>query len=337
MVPPYQIEFEEKESMDSSPLVYVDGETLHVIASTEAELKRVIGRFVVERTLTPHEWLLMNHVGRYIFTSLVLLSTLPLFFLLLSWLFPEAQFLIVVSTFTGLSIFAVWAGYQTSIRSVRLKIQLVREIVEIDCMTEYDAKEYEIDYHIVAISGVIVCIWGGLAVTIVSMNFYDQLGDIFIIPLLLLMLVGLYYLYSSASRAIDLDLCTSEYEEEYVEDEEYDEFEDNEYLTAEFTELIERMDLKESIESKYDSEFYTVKGRFSETDYAQCRWANDYIEDEVLYVRNLILGKQAQSFIYIILAFISFQLDCFIIGGYRKVIFTLQTVNISKIVYSGEI
>ncbi|MGY5865618.1 MAG: hypothetical protein RTV41_13530 [Candidatus Thorarchaeota archaeon] len=284
MVPPYRIEFEEKASMDSKPLAYVEGETLHVVASTEPELKRLIGRFVIEQTWTPHEWLLVNHVGRYIATCLTLVSTLPTFFLLLSFLLSEFRLLIVVSTVGGMSIFTIWSAYQTSIRSVRLANQLVKEVVDIGCMTEYDAKYYEIDYHMVAISGVVICLWGGLALVIQGLTFYPQSSDFFMISLVIMMLPGVYYMFSSLYRAIDLDLCSSEYEEDLVEDEEYVEFEDNEYLTAEFTQVIERMDLKESIESKYDSKFHVVKGRYSKTDFAQCRWANDYIEDETLFV-----------------------------------------------------
>ncbi len=40
---PYSIEFEPKPSMDAKPQVYFMGENLRIIASTEPELKRLIG------------------------------------------------------------------------------------------------------------------------------------------------------------------------------------------------------------------------------------------------------------------------------------------------------
>jgi hypothetical protein len=157
-------------------------------------------------------------------------------------------------------------------------------MAELGCMTEYDSKDYEIDYHLVAISGVVICVWGGLSSGVQGTTFYPESLDFFMIAMIMLILPGLYYMFSSMYKSIDLNICSTEYEEEAGDDEDYDEFEVNEYLTPEFTDLVERMDLKDTITSRYDSDFHAIQGRFSKTEYAHCRWANDYIEDDVYYI-----------------------------------------------------
>jgi len=201
--------------------------------------------------------------------------------------------LIIVSTLVGLSIFTVWAGYQTSIRSVRLANQFVREMAETGCMTEYDSKDYEIDYHVVTTSGIIICLWGSISNGIQGMTLYPQFSDIFIIAMTIGILPGFYYMFSPMFRTIELNMCSTELEEKAGENEEYDEYEDNEYLTTEFTKVIERMNLRDSISKKYNSEFHSIKGRYSKTNFANCRWANDYIEDEILYIDCRDISKEA--------------------------------------------
>jgi hypothetical protein len=102
-------------------------------------------------------------------------------------------------------------------------------------------------------------------------------------------LAGVYYMFSAVSRFIDLNLCyeNEAYDEELMDEEEYDawaEYEENEYLQAEFTDLIERMNLRGSLISRHESGFNGIKVGYSETKYTHCRWAYDFVEEETLYI-----------------------------------------------------
>ena len=135
LAPPYTIEFEPKPSMDSKPQVYFEDDSLHIVAYSEPELRRLIGRFVIERSWSPHEWLVTNHVGVYSLISATILTTLPAIGFQLSWMIPDLRLLIVLSTIITLSVFAFWTGYQVSIRSAKLLRKLTIEMVDLGCMT----------------------------------------------------------------------------------------------------------------------------------------------------------------------------------------------------------
>jgi hypothetical protein len=268
--------------MNSKPRAYFEGDSLHIVASTEPELRRLIGRFVVERSWTPHEWLVTNHVGLYSLISATILTTLPAIGFQLSWIIPDQRLWIVLSTIIILSVFAYWTGYQVSIRSAKLLRKLTVEMVDIGCMTEYDFKDYTVDYHKVAVGGTVICIWGGLAIGSYGMVYYIQASFVFMIPLMLLALGGVYFLFASSWKSIDLNLC---YEDNDMDEDEWEEqFEDSEYLQARFTDMIDRMGLQSALQSKHESEYDSIKARFAETKYAQCRGVYDYVEDKVLYI-----------------------------------------------------
>jgi hypothetical protein len=280
--PPYSIEFKLKESKDSKPFAYYEDDKLHVVASTEPELRRLIGRHVIETKWSNHEWLVMNHVGVYTLINATILTTLPAITFHLSWMITELRPWILYPSIIILSLFAFWTGYQVSIKSPKLINKLTIEMVDLGCMTEYDNRDYTADYHKIAVGGTVICIWGGLVLGIYGMMYYLHASFIFLVPLLLLCLAGLYFLFVGSWKSIDLNLC---YETEYEDEEEWEaRFEDNEYLQTRFTELIEKMDLQSVLQSKHEAEYETIRARFTETKYSQCRAVYDYVEEGILYI-----------------------------------------------------
>ncbi len=271
--------------MESKPQVYFAEENLHIIASTEPELKRLIGRFVIERSWSRHDWLLANHLGRYILTCLVLLTTLPESGFLLSWIIQEHQLVLVASTVIGVVIFALWTSYQVSIRTGPLVKKFTLEMIELGCMTEYDGSDYEIDYYLTAIGGTIIGLWAGLVIGVLGTTFYKESGFVFMFVLVLLALPSVYYLLTSITRLWGYDLCIEQHDTwNEEESEEVDEFVDNEYLQVEFSDLIERMDIRKLLTKTHESEFSGVRGKFSKTEFAQCRWTNNFVEDDTLNI-----------------------------------------------------
>jgi hypothetical protein len=117
---PYAIEFESKPSMHSKPKAYFEGNNLHIMASTEPELKRLIGRFVLKRTWSRHEWLMTNHVGLYTAISMILITTLPAISFSIALFILELRLGIIMFTITGVVIFCIWSGHKVSIKSIQL-------------------------------------------------------------------------------------------------------------------------------------------------------------------------------------------------------------------------
>lgn len=286
---PYAIEFESKSSMHSKPHAFFEGDNLHIVASTESELKRMIGRFVLERTWSRHEWLMTNHIGLYTAICMILILTLPAISFSLALLIPELRLGLIMFTVAGVVVFCIWTGHKVSIKSIQLLKKLTLEMVELSCMTEYDSKDYEGDYHKAAIAGAVICLWGVLVNGMYGMAFFSDPMGIFLFSLIPTGIAAVYFMFSAVSRFIDLNLCfeSEEYDEELVDEEDYDawaEYEDNEYLQAEFTNLIERMDLRNSLISRHGSDFDSIRAGYSKTEFANCRWATDFIDDEKLHI-----------------------------------------------------
>jgi hypothetical protein len=283
VAPPYSIDFRQKQSAKSKSHVYLEGNTLHIAASTEPELKRLIGRFVIRYTWSSHDWLLLNHTGLYVLTGLVLLTTLPFIGCLLANLSPEFRFWTVTATEISIIVFSIWISNQVSRKSVRLLREFTIEMAELNCMTEYDSKDYTGDFHLIAIGGVMTCIWAALVCVFLAMAFDSQEVVFIALPLVVLLLAAIYFLIAPTWTSIGSNLC---FENEKVEeaDDETDLFEDNQNLQDAFTDLIERMDLRKSLASKHNAEFNEIRARYSEVRYAQCRGVYDYVEEETLLI-----------------------------------------------------
>ncbi|MFX1580572.1 MAG: hypothetical protein ACFFBJ_13065 [Promethearchaeota archaeon] len=244
----------------------------------------MIGRFVIKRSWTPHDWLLANHPGLYILTCVVLLSTLPVIGLVLSWILNELRLLLVALTIIGVTVFTFWTSHKVTFRNSKLVKDLTLEMVDLGCMTEYDGQDYEIDYHLTAIGGVIICMWAGLVISLVGSMLYRDLSFVFILVLILLILPGVYYLFTSLSRSMSYNLCYEHHSWVEEEEEEFGEFEDSEYLQTEFSDLIQRLEIKNAITKRHETEFSMIKAGYSKTEYAQCRWFHDFVEEDTLHI-----------------------------------------------------
>jgi hypothetical protein len=294
MALPYSIAFEHRESADSKARIYLEENTLYVIASTEPELRRLVGRFVIRCRWTPHEWFLVHHTALYTLTTLVLLTTLPAISYLLAYLFPE--FLVWTATVTLVLIvfFSIWTSNQVSKSSIRFMRDFTIEMADLGCMTEYDSKDYTGDLHLTTLGGTIICVWGALISGLFCMTFYSQEIVFFALPFIVLLLAAMYFLVAPGLTFIGGNLCYQTEELDEGEEEiEVDEFEDNEYLLGAFKDLIERMNLWKSLASKHNAEFNEVRARFSETKYAQCRGVYDYVEEGTLFIDIRDLSQEA--------------------------------------------
>ena len=234
-------------------------------------------------------WLMTNHVGLYTLTCVVLVTTLPTISFYFAFLYPGLRLGFIVATVGGVVTFSIWTGHKVSIRSVYLLKDLTLKMVELGSMTEYDSKDYEGDVHKTAIAGTMICIWGGLVCGMNGLAFPVFTTYIFLFSIIPSGLVAVYFMFSALSRAIDLYVCfeDEEEDEEYMDEEEYDpfiEYEDNEYLQAEFSEVIERLKLKDSLISKHAEKYEKIRAGFSKTEYPNCRWTNDYVENDTLHI-----------------------------------------------------
>jgi hypothetical protein len=285
IAPPYSIDFGQKQAAKSKPQAYLEGNILHITTSTEPELKRLIGRYVIRNSWTPHDWLLLNHTGLYVSTSLVLLTMLPFISYLLAYLFPEFRFWTVAVTDVSIIVFSIWIANQVSRKTVRLLRDFTIEMADLGCMTEYDSKDYIGDFHLIAVGGVMTCLWAALVCGFLAMAFYSQETVFFAIPFIVLLLSALYFLFTQAWTSIGSNLCYQTDESGEVDEEmEAIVFGDNHYLKETFTDLIERLSLRKSLISKHKSEFSQIRARFSDTRYAQCRGVYDYVEEGTLFI-----------------------------------------------------
>jgi hypothetical protein len=282
---PYSIEYEHKDSAYSKPQAYLEGNILHVFASTEPELKRLMGRFVIESSWSRNDWTLLNHPGLHALASLVLLIALPAISFLLAFAFLDYRYWIVLLTLVAIIGVSLWTANQITRKSVRLLREFTIEMADLKCMTEYDAKDYRGDPHLVAFGGTIICIFGTIVSILLSTTFYLQEPLLVGSPLVVLLIAAIYFLITPTWMSINSNLCYQSDEEDEQEDEsEDDKFENNKYLHDAFKDLIERMDLKESISSNHGGEFDEFRARFSETRYVQCRGLYDYIKEGTFFI-----------------------------------------------------
>ncbi len=282
--PPNAIEWKQREPSDTKPRAHFDDECLYVVASTEPELKRLIGRFVIERVWSTHDWLLANRVGTYAAISGLLVMTLPAFGVLLALMFPALRDWILIAATTIVFILALWASYHVSMRHPRLLRDYTIEMADLSCMTEYDIKDYKGDPSLILVGSMIISVGGIIVILAMGMPFYQQntfiLSGINMLQIILLALAAVGFYFASTWKSIGLFPC---YENDDSDNEE-DEFGNSEYLQTAFTDVIEKMDLWSSLALRHEVQINAIRARFSETRYAQCRGIYEYVEDGTLYI-----------------------------------------------------
>lgn len=293
LVPPNAIEWKQRGLADTKSWAHSDDDCLCVVVSTEVELRRLIGRFIIERVWSRHDWLLATRVGTYAAISGLLVMTLPAFGVLLTLMFPALRDWILIAATTIVFILALWASYHVSMRHPRLLRDFTIEMADLSCMTEYDTKDYESDPSLILVGSMIISVGGIIVILAMGMPFYQQdtfiLSGINMLQLILLALAAVGFYFASSWKSIGLNLC---YENDDPEDEVI-EFENSEYLQTAFTDVIERADLWSSLALRHKFQINAVRAGFSKTRYAQCRSIYEYVEEGILYVNANDLSEAA--------------------------------------------
>lgn len=292
--PPYSIEYRQREEDASKPQVYLEGEILHVVASTEPELRRLIGRFVVRHTWSRHDFLLITHTRLYFLTGMVLLTALPLFSYLLADLLPDLRVWIVITTLILITAFSIWISYQVSKRSIRLMGEFTIEMADIGCMTEYDTKDYVGNTFLTTLGAMIICIWAIIICIFLGNSFYGQEALFVLLALIVLIPAAIYFHCSPTLMYINSDLCSqTDEDDEGDEETEVHGFQDNKYLQTSFVDMIERMELRKSLSVAYESEFDEVRARYSKVRYPQCAGVYPHVRKKTLFIDVKDLSEAA--------------------------------------------
>jgi len=293
LTPPNAIEFSRRGSSDTKSRAHFDKECLYVVASAEPELKRLIGRFVIEREWPRRDWLLATRVSTYAAISAPLVLTLPAIGVLLALMLPALRFWILIATSTIITVLALWTSYHVSMKHPRLLNDFTIEMADLGCMTEYDSKDYAGNLYLITVGSTIINMSGVVAILAMAI-YFDQLDmtvlmGIFVSQLILLALAVVALYLASSWKSIGLNLC---YENDDPDNEE-SEFENSEYLQTAFTDVIEKADLWSSLALRHKTQIKAVRAGFSETRYAQCRGIYEYVEDGILYINANDLSEVA--------------------------------------------
>jgi hypothetical protein len=297
LTPPYTIDYRQKGDFETEVQVFLKDECLHIVASNEPELKRAIGRFVVESTWPQRNWLLTTRAGLYTAVYCSIMIALTVSAASITYLFPEIGYWITVSTSLALAVIALWSSRQMAIKRYVLRRDFTNQMVELGCMTEFDAHDYEDTSSFVVHSAFFLIALGALLALGLAMPFDLEAVWIILAEFGLLLVAALIVLFKSAFKSIDTNVCYEESDSEDEDDskgpEEEDNFEDSEYLQAAFTDVIERMRLWGSLNDKHDVEIQELRARYSKTQYAQCRGVYDYVEADVLYIDAVDISEDA--------------------------------------------
>ncbi|MGQ4912986.1 MAG: hypothetical protein ACP6KW_12525, partial [Candidatus Thorarchaeota archaeon] len=280
--PPPTVEFILRDIDSSRPRVYLENDVLYVIAFNESEVRRLVGRFVVERSWSPHAWLLANRVGLYLVLSILLVVTLPAISIAFAFVLSDLRFCIVAVTALGVSVFSLWAAYQVSMRSVGLLQKLAEEMVDLECLTEFDDRDYVPRWILIRYGGVILVTTGALVLIVLDGYFCQDMGGFLLPSALLLVLISVLFLCVSSWNAIRSNPCGNHHR-----------FKDSEYLQTALAGIIERMDLWDSLTAKYKSDFTEIRARFSKARFPHCRTFRDHVVRSTLFLDAHDLSEEA--------------------------------------------
>lgn len=286
--PPYSIKF--TPGRGSEAIAYFEEERLHVTASSVSELKRLVGRFVIEESWSRREWLLATRAGAFSAVACFIMIALTVVAATIASLSIPNGFWVVLSITVVISGVAFWTSYQMAEKSHICRRNLAIQMDSLGCITEYDGKDYEEQGSLIVHSSAILAMLGALLVMLIGLTFYSDYMHIFGIEFGLLLLVAVVFLFSKAFRLMGTNLCFED--EDYADDDE-DPFEDSEYLQTAFSDVIDRLNIRDSIAAREEAEFTEIRGRFLEVMYPQCRYAYDYIEEETLFVDVADISEEA--------------------------------------------
>ena len=287
--PPYAVDFRPRDESETKAFVYLQDECLHVVASNEPDLKRAIGRYIIKSVWSRRDWLLATRAGLYASVYGSIMIAIAIFAASFTYLSPAIGYWISISCSTIIAILALWSSRQLAIKSYDLRRSFAIQMADLECMTEFDAHDYEETSSLIVHSGFFIVALGVMLAILLAMPFDLEAVWIIIPEAVLLLVAALIVLFKSPFKSIDTNLC---YEENDSEEEE-DKFDDSDYLQEAFTEIIEHMSLWGSLKAKHASDIQALRARYFETRYAQCRGVYDYVEDGTLYIDAVDISEEA--------------------------------------------
>ncbi|MFX0055954.1 MAG: hypothetical protein ACFFAX_08675 [Promethearchaeota archaeon] len=298
LTPPYVIDFSQRDESETEVRVFLKNECLHIVASNEPELKRALGRYVTESAWTRSDWILTTRVGLYTAVYCLLMIALAAFAASVSYLLPEMGYGVAVSASFVIAVVALWSSRQLAIKRYDLRRDFTKQMVELGCMTEFDAHDYEDTSSFAVHAGVLLIALGAALAIGLALPFDLEDMWIIIVEFALLLVAALMVMFKGAFKSIDTNVCYEEVDSEGEAnheglEEEEDNFEDSEYLQAAFADIIERMSLWDSLNDKHDAEIQELRARYSNTQYAQCRGVYDYVEEGILFIDALDISEEA--------------------------------------------
>ncbi len=257
--------------------VCLDEGRLRVVASTENQLRRLVGRFLISQEWSPITWFFVNH-GRWfvIINAFILGVLLRGVDILLSQIIPDQHPMVggwaIILTTLALAVVI----YTAPIQHAKLKRRLSIRAKQLDCMTEYDASLYALDQNHLILTFLIPIIWTFMVVNPIVggaspfNDFYAIIED----TLFLWSLSSIYISFIPFMVSSKSNLCHRRGRDNPIDD---THFRVTETLQDAFTRTIDRLEVREGLYSEY-GEFDSVILKFRDIKYAQCR--KNYIKSD---------------------------------------------------------
>ncbi|MHA1771994.1 MAG: hypothetical protein ACTSYL_03900 [Candidatus Thorarchaeota archaeon] len=289
--PPSTIEFIRKTEAHSKPKIHLDGGVLQVVASTEYELKRLVGRFILRRKWPLIKWFLVNHGRLFIIINFVLLGAILKIATLVAQEIPILQTEIItwsVILTTLLIQIIICIG---PLEQSRLKRKLAIDMRHIEGLTEYDGHAFKIDQVTLMITFLIPISWviAVLAIVENTISHSDPIYDVVIVIPLVLVFVGIIMWICTSMFSSRTDLCFGRKRDDAKTGTRYH---TSEYLETSFTQIIDKLELRERLFSEF-GEFDTIHVRFRNIKYPQCRNIYFYVSKRTLMVKASDISEEA--------------------------------------------
>ncbi len=257
---------------------------LTVLARNEAELRRVVGRYLLSPSWRSIDWLLATRPRLYVSMAVLLVVFFPLVLLPVGLVNRDLA-LQLSSLFEGLDVlFGFVLGYLVITRRPRLVLRLAREMADIDCVTEYDPSEYALSPLGLGVQSLIIifstCI--GIVALVALLSPSDN--TIPVTLFLVVAIVGLFF-YCKAHYPVGENECTRGlHGGKYAAV--------SEALTEAFRRVFFSSPFREVL-SEENGEFDDIEVKFRRTKFPQYRLFYDYVTDRTLKIRSCDISEPA--------------------------------------------
>ncbi len=281
--PPYDIEFLRERDADSRPRIRLDEGRLQIVASTENQLRRLVGRFLVRQKWSPITWFLANHGRWFIVINVFLLGALLEMSVIFSQASPSLHSTISMWSLNLTSLVLFVIIYGGPVKHCRLKRELAIKMRHMDCITEYDARDYMFDEIPLAMSFIIPVLWT-VASLLIVMNHVDTSSLAFEIEMVVLLGWSLFSIIpmAIASRsASKSDLCHGRRADDAKGGTRYNV---SKRLQNVLADMIDRVELRDTLRAKLGN-FDGIDVKFRNIKYPNCRLFNFYLSKRTLHIK----------------------------------------------------